>query len=127
MLHANSITPNLDNKENIILAKESHTAHAYKWNIETEIGAFTGTCLSIDEVNDEIAMLTNNAKVLKKNIIPMSIIFENEEDKIYSWNVITNTGQASGISTSLEEVQRVVNLFGTTEMVKFNMAEPFTT
>ena len=82
---------------------KNNTTQVYKWTIETKMGVFTGTSLSIDEVNKEIAMLTNNSRIIKKNIIPTSSTNESEEDKIYTWNVITNSGKASGISTSLKE------------------------
>ncbi|WP_100616039.1 hypothetical protein [Confluentibacter citreus] len=97
----------------------------YKWSIETELGTFTGTCLSMDDVNEEIALLTNNAKILKKNIIPMSLINEDLGNKVYTWNVVTNSGHASGVSVSLEEAKRVINSFGHTEEVKSNIAESF--
>ncbi len=111
------------NPENKNQKAENNTTQVYKWSVETEIGFFTGICLSIHDVNEEIAILTNNARIFKKNIIPMSLIYQDEEDKIYTWNVITNNGQASGISTSLKEAQRALNSFGTTEIVKSNIAE----
>jgi hypothetical protein len=115
-LYTNTMTANLENNK----------PQVYKWTIETKMGVFTGTSLSIDEVNKEIAMLTNNARIIKKNIIPTSSTNESEEDKIYTWNVITNSGKASGISTSLKEAQSALNSFGTTEVVKSNIAESFT-
>ncbi|WP_157804980.1 hypothetical protein [Confluentibacter lentus] len=124
MLYSNSMTA--ANKKNDI-EQNNKTIQVYKWNIETELGTFTGTCLSMDDVNQEIALLTNNAKILKKNIIPMSLISENLENKIYTWNVITNSGHASGVSISLEEAIRVINSFGNSEEVKSNIDESFTT
>lgn len=121
-LFTNTMTVNLEN----------NTTQGYKWIIETDLGVFTGTCLSIDEVNEEIAMLKNNAKILKKNIIPTfltipSLTNNNEEDKICSWNLTTNDSHASGISTSLKEAKRVVNSFGSTEVLKYNIVESFNT
>lgn len=95
----------------------------YKWSVETELGSFTGTCLSMDGVNEEIALLTNNAKILKKNIIPESLINDDLGDKVYTWNVMTNSGHASGVSVSLEEAIKVINSFGSTEEVKSNIDE----
>lgn len=113
--------PENDNK-----ITEDHVSQVYKWSIETKIGVFTGTCLSIDDVNQEIAQLTKNAKILKKNIMPISSIYENKEDKIYTWNVITKNSEASGITTSLKEAQNALNLFGSAEIIKSNISESFT-
>jgi hypothetical protein len=101
---------------------KKNITRVYKWYIETEIGAFTGTSLSIDDVNKEITLLTNNAKVLKKNMIPMSFINKNQEGKVYTWSVITNKGQASGLSNSLKEAKRIVNSFIATEVITSNIA-----
>lgn len=107
------------NKDGISV--ENKETQAYKWTIETGLGTFTGTCLSIDELNDEITMLTNNTRILKKNITPMTLINENLRDKIYTWNVVTNSGQASGVSVSLEEAKKVINSFGNGEVIKSKM------
>lgn len=109
------------NKDGISV--ENKETQAYKWTIETGLGTFTGTCLSIDELNDEITMLTNNTRILKKNITPMTLINENLRDKIYTWNVVTNSGQASGVSVSLEEAKKVINSFGNGEVIKSKIVE----
>ncbi|OYX22784.1 MAG: hypothetical protein B7Z06_11155 [Flavobacteriales bacterium 32-35-8] len=124
MLYSNSITAATEKND---IEPNNKTIQVYKWSIETELGTFTGTCLSMDDVNQEIALLTNNAKILKKNIIPVSLISENLENKIYTWNVITNSGHASGVSVSLEEAKRIINSFASTGVVKSNIAESFTT
>lgn len=97
----------------------------YKYSIETKTGVFTGTCLSIDELNKEIALLTNNARILKKNIIPIALKYEDEEDKIYTWNVITKNVNASGISASLKGAQRALNSFRTKQVIKSTIIESF--
>ena len=94
------------------MSVENKETQAYKWTIETVLGTFTGTCLSINELNEEIAMLTNNSKILRKNILPVILVNEKLEDKIYTWNVITNSGQTSGVSVSLAEAKKVINSFG---------------
>ena len=106
---------------------ENNTIQAYNWRVETNMGCFTGTCLSMDDVNKEIVTLTNNARILKKNIVPTILTNENPEHKIYSWNVITNNSNATGISTSLKEAQRAVKSFGTTQVLKSNIVESLTT
>ena len=126
MLYANTMTAHQENNDNNNQKIESNTTDFYKWSIETENGEFTGTCLTINDINKEIGILTNNAKILKKNIIPTSLTNENLKDKVYTWNVITKNGQASGISSSLEEAQKVVNSFGNTEIIKSNIAESIT-
>ncbi|WP_162623314.1 hypothetical protein [Confluentibacter sediminis] len=124
MLHPNAMEGATETSD---VKTENKTTQVYKWNIETELGTFTGTCLSMDGVNEEIASLSNNSKIIKKNIIPMSLISKNLGDKIYTWNVITNSGHASGVSVSLEEAKRVINSFGNTEIVKSNIVESFKT
>lgn len=122
-LYADSVSP--ATKKNEISAEDNET-QAYKWTIETELGTFTGTCSSMKDVNEEITMLTNNTKILKKNITPVTLSNENLGDKIYTWNVITNRGQASGVSVSLEEAKKVINSFGNTEVIKSNIVESST-
>ncbi len=124
MLHPNAMEAAIETSD---IKIEDKITQVYKWSIETELGTFTGTCLSMDGVNEEIALLTNNTKILKKNIIPMSLISENLGDKVYTWNVITHSGHASGVSVSLEEARRVIHSFGNTEIVKSNIVESFKT
>ena len=105
---------------------EMKTTYKYKYSIETELGLFSGTCSSIDAVNEEIALLANNTKILKKNIIPLVTARQwYTKDKVYTWNRITNHGKANGVSTSFEEAQKVINLFKTKEVIKSNIIESF--
>jgi len=115
------------NPENTYQNAENNTIQAYNGRVETNTGCFTGTCLSMDDVNKEIATLTNNARIIKKNIVPTTLTNDNPEHKIYSWNVITNNSNATGISTSLKEAQRAVKSFGFTEVLKSNIVESLTT
>lgn len=102
---------------------EKKQTQAYKWTIETGLGSFTGTCLSINDLNEEITVLTNNTRIFRKNITPVTLLNETLEDKIYTWNVITNSGQVSGVSVSLEEARKVINSFGYKEIVKSKIIE----
>lgn len=90
----------------------------YKWTIETGLGTFTGTCSSINELNEEITALTNNARILRKNITPTTLGDDEMGNKVYTWNVITHSGQASGVSVSFEEAKKVINSFGYKDVVK---------
>jgi hypothetical protein len=123
MLYSDILTENTKKHNTDINHKKMDV---YEWNIETEIGNFSGTCLTINDLNKEIAKLTNNAKILKKNITPVSITNENLDNKVYSWNVITTSGHASGVSLSLEEAKTVVNSFDNKEVIKSNIEETFT-
>lgn len=103
-----------------VTSVENKETHAYKWTIETVLGTFTGTCLTINDLNEEIRMLTNNSKILKKNIIPVN---EKVEDRIYTWLVTTNSGQISGVSVSLEDAKKVINSFGYNEVLNSEIVE----
>lgn len=102
---------------------EIKETHAYKWTIETALGTFTGTCLSINDLNEEIIMLTNNSKILRKNITPVTLKNENVGNKIYTWHVTTNSGEISGVSVSLEDAKKAINAFGYKEVVNSNIDE----
>lgn len=112
---------------NTVLAKnlDNHSTSVYQWTIETESDVFTGICESINEVNEEIAHATKDNKILKKNITPIPLIKNalEEGDKIYSWDAVTNNGHSSGISTSLEETQRIINSFNKGEVIKSSIVE----
>ncbi|MFG6686320.1 hypothetical protein ACGK9U_07050 [Mariniflexile sp. HNIBRBA6329] len=107
----------------------SYTTASYQWTIETEFDVFTGTCESINKVNEEIAHVAKGEKILKKNITPMPFIDNALEagEKIYTWNVVTNNGHSTGVSTSLEEAQRIVNSFVKVGVVKSSIVESFKT
>jgi hypothetical protein len=94
------------------LTVENKETHAYKWTIETALGTFTGTCSSINDLNEEITLLTNNSKIIKKNITPITQMDENSNDKRYTWLVTTHSGQVTGVSISLEDAREVINSFG---------------
>lgn len=103
------------------------TTYKYQWNIVTNMGLFSGTCSSIDTVNLEVALLTNNARILKKNIIPVTTSNDGLEDKIYTWKIIRNYVQASGIAKSLKEAKKAIQLFDTKLGDKINITESFKT
>lgn len=50
---------------------ENTTAQVYKWNIETEIGNFTGTSLCIEAVNKEVDIIANYTVIIKKTLTPI--------------------------------------------------------
>lgn len=102
---------------------ENKETHAYKWTIETALGTFSGTCLSMNDLNEEITLLTNNSKIFKKNIIPLTLKDENIRDKTYTWYVTTNSGQVSGVSLSLEDAKKAINSFGYNEVIHSNIVE----
>jgi hypothetical protein len=104
---------------------KNNGSQVYRWNIETEIGVFTGSCLDLIDVNQEIAILKDKARILKMNINMMTIKNEQLKNKIYSWNVTTINGEASGLSSSLEEAKRVLNSFGSSEIIEYNIVETF--
>ena len=106
--------------------RQSSLTPAYQWTIETESDVYTGTCSSITEVNKEISKLTKNQKVLKKNISPIPMMIDHaleEGNNIYTWNIVTIYGHASGVSTNLEEAKKVVESFGLNETIKSEIIE----
>lgn len=107
--------------------KEGYATAAYQWEVETETDVFSGTCLSIDDVNEEICLLTKNKKIFKKNIIPMTIEnTQKESTKIYTWDVVTKFDQAHGVSSSFEEAKKMVESFGEKGIIKSSITESIT-
>jgi hypothetical protein len=121
MVYAHSETRNENHSKT-----DKKISEVFEWIVETDKGIFTGTCLSINDVNNEIKLATNNADLLKKNITPVSLISNNTEDKFYTWSVTTHTGHASGVSTNIEEAKRIINVFNTNEVVESNIIESTT-
>jgi hypothetical protein len=107
--------------------KQGYATAAYQWEVETEFDVFSGTCVSIDEVNKEISMLTENKKIFKKNIIPMTIDnTQNESTKIYTWDVVTKSDQANGVSASFAEAKKMIESFGEKGIIKSSIIESIT-
>lgn len=52
------------------LTQDANTIHPYKWTIKTVLGTYTGTCLSIKDLNQKITMLTstnmNNKRIVQQ-------------------------------------------------------------
>lgn len=107
----------------------SYATSAYQWTIETAFDVYTGTCESINEVNEEIANVVKGERILKKNITPMPFIDNalEEGEKVYTWNVVTHNGHSKGVSTSLEEAQSIVNSFVKVGVVKSSIVQSFKT
>lgn len=128
ILYANAVTANTENTEVVLndndAKTENRTRQVYQWVIETEHGVFTGTCMSIAHVNKEITMLTDHTKVLKKNIIPVALINDDLENKVYTWTIVTNKDRTA---RNLEEETREIRLFETIEHLKSAMIDPYTT
>jgi len=103
------------------LNKENETIQTYQWRFETEDSIFTGTCLSIDQVNKEITMLTENTKILKKNIFPVNLSNKNLVKKDYSWEVVVAKGHASSLSPNLKKDKKKKRTFKTLEALKCAM------
>lgn len=115
MLDDNINTTNIINQEEYRqqsndVVNDNYT-QLYEWRIEIESGIFTGISDSIDNVNEDIESLANNEKLITKNIIPISLNKYESGEKIYTWNVITNNGQTTGQSTSLQEAKKMIKFF----------------
>jgi hypothetical protein len=113
---------------NTVTAKNSNNSYitsAYEWTVETEFDVFTGTCESINEVNREIAHVTKEKKILRKNIMPIPLINDalEETETIYTWDVVTNNGHSFGTSTNLEEAQSIINSFTKEDVLKSSIVE----
>jgi len=118
-LNANTTLANHKNNE-------GHETSAYQWEVETEGDVFSGTCCSMEEVNKEISLLTQNKKVLKKNITPMTMGNLKEDIKIYTWKVVTKFGESSGVSKNFEEAKNMVESFGQKGIIKSTIIESIT-
>jgi hypothetical protein len=123
ILYTNSIVANSETNDGLeVFLENNHvnieTIQVYQWIIETEHGIFTGTSISIKDVNEEIHMLTDNTKILKKNIVPITSISDSLESKIYTWTVATNNEYPSGQLTNQEEEKRKIRVFETIEGLK---------
>ena len=100
--------------------KNNITTEVYQWLVETESDVFSGTCLTIDDVNKEIQEKTNNSRVLKKSIKPVSL-----KEKVYAWNVVTDKGHASGVVTSLTDAKNAIDMFGDQKIIESNIIESY--
>jgi len=100
------------------LNKENETIQTYQWRFETEDSIFTGTCLSIDQVNKEISMLTENTKILKKSIVPVNLSKKNLVNNDYSWDVVVTKGHASSLYANLKKDKKEKRTFKTIEALK---------
>ena len=127
IIYGNSMAANPENNEVLDVLLENNnnninikaeTMQVYQWVIETEHGIFTGTCTSMHDVNEEINMLIDNTKILKKNIVPVTSIRDSLKNKIYTWTVIINNEHASSVLSNQEEEKREIRVFETIEVLK---------
>lgn len=121
MLYSNTVEAINNIKNN----NKNDTTSVYHWTVETELNVFTGTCKSIAEVNKEITKVTQESKIIKKNITPLSQIDSDLDtsETVYHWNVTTINGHSFGTSTSLEEAQSFLESLKESDIIKSSIEQ----
>ncbi|MEL0645588.1 hypothetical protein V6251_14440 [Olleya sp. Ti.3.14] len=97
----------------------------YQWTVKTSTDVFTGTADSLEDANSQIAMLTQASKILEKEISSIYLNSAKNSDRIYTWGVVTDRGFATGVATSLDQANQMVQLMGNTEVAKSKIIESF--
>ena len=97
----------------------------YQWTVKTSSDVFTGTADSLEDANSQIASLTQASKILEKEISSIYLNSGKNSDRIYTWGVVTDRGFATGVATSLDQANQMVQLMGETEVSKSKIIESF--
>ncbi len=124
-INATEVTTTSNTIEASTLTRDQIT-EVYDWNVKTNSGNYSGTANSLEEAQRMIELVTVGEVVLDRKIESYYQIKQDVTSKtqrLYFWEVTTNTGSAKGFSNSESQAKRMIELVSTGAILNFKILQ----
>lgn len=124
-INATEVTTTSNTIEATTLTRDQIT-EVYDWNVKTNQGNYSGTANSLEEAQKMIELVTVGEVVLDRKIESYYQV-KNEvasnTQRLYFWEVTTNSGTAKGFSNSESQAKRMIELVSTGDILNFKIVQ----
>ncbi len=124
-INATEVTTTSNTIEATTLTRDQIT-EVYDWNVKTNQGNYSGTANSLEEAQKMIELVTVGEVVLDRKIESYYQV-KNEvasnTQRLYFWEVTTNSGTAKGFSNSESQAKRMIELVSTGAILNFKIVQ----
>ena len=124
-INATEVTTTSNTIEATTLTRDQIT-EVYDWAVKTNSGNYSGTANSLEEAKKMIELVTVGEVILDRKIESYYQV-KNEvasnTQRLYFWEVTTNTGSAKGFSNSESQAKRMIELVSTGDILNFKIVQ----
>ena len=124
-INATEVTTTSNTIEATTLTRDQIT-EVYDWNVKTNSGNYSGTANSLEEAQRMIELVTVGEVVLDRKIESYYQVKQDVTSKtqrLYFWEVTTNTGSAKGFSNSESQAKRIIELVSTGDILTYKIVQ----
>ena len=124
---SNTIDPSLSEqaKQTTTLTRDQIT-EVYDWNVKTNSGNYSGTANSLEEAQKMIELVTVGELVLDRKIesyYQVKADVASSTQRLYFWEVTTNSGSAKGFSNSEFQAKKMIELVSTGDILTYKIVQ----
>lgn len=124
-INATEVTTTSNTIEATTLTRDQIT-EVYDWTVKTSSGNYSGTANSLEEAQRMIELSAVGEVVLDKKIesyYQVKTEVASNTQRLYFWEVTTNTGSAKGFSNSETQAKRMIELVSTGAILNFKIVQ----
>lgn len=124
-INATEVTTTSNTIEATTLTRDQIT-EVYDWTVKTNSGNYSGTANSLEEAQKMIELASVGEVVLDKKIesyYQVKADVTSNTQRLYFWEVTTNSGSAKGFSNSETQAKRMIELVSTGAILNFKIVQ----
>jgi len=101
-------------------------AEVYDWSVKTNSGNYSGTAKTLEEAERMMELVAAGEIVLDRKIESYYQVKEtvaSNTQRLYFWEVTTDSGSAKGFSNSESQAKRMIELVSTGAILNFKIVQ----
>ena len=124
-INATEVTTTSNTIETTTLTRDQIT-EVYDWNVKTNSGNYSGTANSLEEAQKMIELVTVGEFILDRKIesyYQVKADVTSSTQRLYFWEVTTNSGSAKGFSNSEFQAKKMIELVSTGDILTYKIVQ----
>jgi hypothetical protein len=124
-INAAEVTTTSNNIETTTLTRDQIT-QVYDWAVKTNQGNYSGTANSLEEAQRMMELVTVGEVILDRKIESYYQVKQevaSNTQRLYFWEVTTDSGSAKGFSNSESQAKRMIELVSTGAILDFKIVQ----
>jgi hypothetical protein len=125
-INATEVTTTSNIVETTSTLTRDQITEVYDWQVSTNQGNYSGTSLSIEEARKMIELVSTGEIVLSKKVESYYQVKEeisSKTQRLYFWEVTTNSGSAKGFSNSESQAKRMIQLVSSGAVLSYKIIQ----
>ncbi len=124
-INATEVTTTSNTIEATTLTRDQIT-EVYDWVVKTNSGNYSGTANSLEEAQKMMELVTVGEVILDRKIESYYQVKQDitsNTQRLYFWEVTTNSGSAKGFSNSESQAKKMIELVSTGAILNFKIVQ----